>query len=359
MYKSFTAKNFRCFGDLTIEPLERINLIAGKNNVGKTALLEALWLHHGYHNPELGVRVDVFRGLADIKKAEFLWGLFTEFDSDRAIELSSLDSDNQLRSLRISIQERPTTLVPLHNGEVERGNERELPTVEVSDQETTEAIESEVLFEYTSPAGQPTEAHAAIVEDGIVFQRPRGVKEPSGVFLAARRPHRLKENANRFSDLAIVKKEDEIVRMMKIIEPRLKGLSVQRGMIWGDIEGMERLIPLPLMGDGIGRFLDIVLAISVAQDGILLIDEIENGFHHSIMSQVWKAIDEWAKEYTVQVFATTHSEECIRAAHQAFAASKQYDFALHRLEQVKGAIRAVTFDQETLDAAIEMDAEVR
>ncbi|MCK4473405.1 MAG: ATP-binding protein, partial [Anaerolineae bacterium] len=162
-----------------------------------------------------------------------------------------------------------------------------------------------------------------------------------------------------FSDLAIVKKEDEIVRMMKIIEPRLEGLSVQRGMIWGDIEGMERLIPLPLMGDGIGRFLDIVLAISVAQDGILLIDEIENGFHHSIMSQVWKAIDEWAKEYTVQVFATTHSEECLRAAHQTFAASEQYDFALHRLEQVKGAIRAVTFDQETLDAAIEMDAEVR
>ena len=27
MFRSFTVKNFRCFRDLTIEPLERVNLI--------------------------------------------------------------------------------------------------------------------------------------------------------------------------------------------------------------------------------------------------------------------------------------------------------------------------------------------
>ena len=48
MYKSFNIKNFRCFNDLEFKPLERVNLIAGKNNVGKTALLEAIWMHHGY-----------------------------------------------------------------------------------------------------------------------------------------------------------------------------------------------------------------------------------------------------------------------------------------------------------------------
>ncbi|MEA3339937.1 MAG: AAA family ATPase, partial [Chloroflexota bacterium] len=63
MHKSFTIRSFRCFDDLAIEPLERINLIAGKNNIGKTALLEALWLHHGYHNPELGLMLRVLRGL--------------------------------------------------------------------------------------------------------------------------------------------------------------------------------------------------------------------------------------------------------------------------------------------------------
>ena len=63
MYKSFMVKNFRCLADIEIEPLERINLIAGKNNVGKTALLEALWLHHGTNIPDLARRVNSFRGL--------------------------------------------------------------------------------------------------------------------------------------------------------------------------------------------------------------------------------------------------------------------------------------------------------
>ena len=64
MYMSFRAENYRCFEDLTVEPLERVNLVAGKNNVGKTALLETLWLHHEYHNPSLAYWTNVARGRA-------------------------------------------------------------------------------------------------------------------------------------------------------------------------------------------------------------------------------------------------------------------------------------------------------
>ena len=53
MYRSFSIKNFRCFDELTVEGMGRINLIAGKNNVGKTALLEALWVHSGGHGSVL------------------------------------------------------------------------------------------------------------------------------------------------------------------------------------------------------------------------------------------------------------------------------------------------------------------
>ncbi len=41
MIQSFRVKNFRCFQDLTLKSLKRVNLIAGKNNVGKAALLKA------------------------------------------------------------------------------------------------------------------------------------------------------------------------------------------------------------------------------------------------------------------------------------------------------------------------------
>ena len=361
MYKSFTAKNFRGFDDVTIEPLERINLIAGKNNVGKTALLEALWLHHGYHNPELGLRLRVFRGLDRFKRDEFLWDLFSDFDPGKTIELSSRDQDDRVRSLHITIQEHPTSRVSLRERPAE-GNGRESLAADMIEQETTAPVESEVLLDYTDASGESVQAHAYIESDGIRFERPPGVKEPSAVFLAARQRDNLGTLAERFSNLAVDKKEANIVQILRIIEPRLEGLTVQhRGgspIIYGDV-GMKRRMPLPLMGDGMGRLLGIALAIPEVQDGLLLVDEIENGLHHTVMSKVWKAIAELAREYTVQIVATTHSEECIRAAHQAFATSEQYSFALHRLERVKGVIRAVTFGQETLDAAIEMDAEVR
>jgi AAA15 family ATPase/GTPase len=60
MYTSFEITNFRCFDHLKLDNLARVNLIAGKNNVGKTALLEALFVHCGAYNPELAVRLNSF-----------------------------------------------------------------------------------------------------------------------------------------------------------------------------------------------------------------------------------------------------------------------------------------------------------
>lgn len=361
MYTSFTARNYRCFTDLTVGPLEQINLIAGKNNVGKTALLEALWLHQGYYNPELGGRVDAFRGLTRLRKEEFLWDLFQEFDPERTIELLSLDSDNQSRLLRMTIRERPISRVSLRNADHEAKNGQEFPSFEVAGQETTKQLGSEVSFEYTDASGQTTLARVLVQETAIEFQRAPGIKEPGGVFLAARRPFDPEGLTERFSKLAVVKKKDKIVQMLKIVEPRLKDLSVEQTggpMVYGDV-GMERLVPLPLMGDGIGRLLDIALAIPIAQDGILLIDEIENGLHYSIMEDVWKAIADWAQEYNVQVFATTHSWDCIKTAHEALNANKAYNFCLHRLDRIDGEIRAVTYSQKQLATAIATGLEVR
>ena len=107
------------------------------------------------------------------------------------------------------------------------------------------------------------------------------------------------------------------------------------------------------------RLASLVLHIGNAPNGVVLVDEIENGLHHSILPKVWRAIGEVAREFNTQVFATTHSLECIVAAHKAFAGSGLYDFRLHRLERRKATIRAVTYDQEALEAAIETGLEVR
>jgi AAA15 family ATPase/GTPase len=122
---------------------------------------------------------------------------------------------------------------------------------------------------------------------------------------------------------------------------------------------MQRLIPLPVMGGGIVRLTRLSLYIGNAPKGVVLVDEVENGIHYSVMDKVWKAIGEAARRFDAQVFATTHSRECIVAAHKAFTENGSYDFRLHRLEKVNKAISVITYDQKSLAAAIDTGLEVR
>ena len=96
-------------------------------------------------------------------------------------------------------------------------------------------------------------------------------------------------------------------------------------MLRGDI-GIGRMIPFALLGGGLGRLAGILLSIADAPGGVVLIDEVENGFHRSVLSRVWSAIGEAAGRYETQVFATTHSFECIEAAHEAFREDREYTF---------------------------------
>ena len=118
-------------------------------------------------------------------------------------------------------------------------------------------------------------------------------------------------------------------------------------------------MPLQLLGEGISRLLPIMAAIETARNGALFIDEVETGLHHAVMRDVWKAIMEAAKRSRTQIFATTHSRECIEAAFEAAASMQRYELGMHRLERVDGRIEAITYDKESLQAALDADLEVR
>src|SRR5262249_4624478 len=155
---------------------------------------------------------------------------------------------------------------------------------------------------------------------------------------------------NLYGELESAKRQEEILPALRLLEPRLQRLSLipfaGAPVLHGDI-GLSRLVPLPLMGEGLRRLLSILLAIATHKGGVILIDEIENGIHHSVLNKVWQAIALVARQANVQLFATTHSYECILAAHEAFAVSEPYDFALHRLDRTDAGIRPVTYDQDT------------
>lgn len=353
MYKSFIVRNFRCFHDFTVQPLSRVNLVAGKNNVGKTALLEVLWIHQGLPNLTLPFSVNVLRGITVFTEDVPLGDLFSEFDFSTTIETLSQDWENRSKSLHIQLSEKRPSRVPL----IRKDAEEQLRIA------TTEITEYEIVFEYTDESGHSYETHALLLPDGTIqFDKPLISKPATAIFLAARRPPILLQDVQRFGKLEVSGEHEDIVTILQLIEPRLRRLAVvvhgQVSIIHGDI-GMGRLIPVPIMGDGMSRLLSLTLAIATAKNGIVLIDEIENGLHYTIRLEVWKAITALARKFNVQIFATTHSEECIRAAHQAFQEDIEYDFALHRLERVGDSVHSVTYDQETLATALITGLEVR
>jgi len=359
MYQSFKVKNFRCFHELALGDLKRVNLIAGMNNVGKTALLEALFLHGGAYNPQATFKLSAFRGIENVKVnlsrlGETVWdSLFNQFDNTKSIELVG-ENNAGSRSLRLRVAREPAELKKISH------------YISDSPEEfkgllTSSEIAQVLALEYKEN-GRQTALYMVADQKGVRTEPFPSTPPFPTFFQTARLRVPFIEEAERFGKLELEGKQDELLRVLRLIEPRLKRLAVvvESGetMLQGDI-GAARLVPLPLMGEGIARLATLMLYMSNAANGIVLIDEIENGLHHSVMAKVWKAIGEAARQYDTQIFATTHNLECIVAAHRAFMESDQYDFRLHRLERTREGLIAVTYDQEDLAAVIETSLEVR
>lgn len=363
MYGTFEVRNFRCFDEFRIDGLDRVNLIAGKNNVGKTALLEALSLHCDLWNATSVTSLFAFRGITRLKLGlanggDTVWdALFHDFDLSKTIEIVGADPDGDRRTLRLRVLREPS----------ERAKAASfLQDVQDLASGAAASVDATRFLELSYQDG-PTDEYA-----WYMFLDPQGVRivQPPvpapcpAVFQAARHQESLEVEAGRFGQLEINNQVDVLLAALRIVEPRLRRLAMVvlggEPILHADV-AMDRLVPLPFMGEGMTRLASLLLSIGSAQDGVVLIDEVENGLHHSLLTQVWRAIGEAARQFNTQVFATTHSLECIAAAQKAFADGALFepDFRLYRLDRLDGTIHAVAYAPRTLAAALENDLEVR
>ena len=379
MYTSFNIENFRLFDRLSVESLGRVNLIAGENNVGKTALLEALWLHSGPNIPELCLRLSSFRGIPGPNPRRFLHDVFYDFDAEREITLSGRGdwgNGNNERTLKISsrVAESAVVAIPASN----------LPTSPPpgSQESDFSAVSpSEIVFDYTDehkvnfisttrwvrsdlPVGL-SPILPPISSEGLVSQQANMPERPSAVFVSARQRSGPEQDVNRFGEAELDGYSDRILGCLRKVDPRIKRLiTIQNPptpMVYVDI-GLSRPVPIGFLGDGIGRLLSMALAFHSARGGAILIDEIENGLHYSKLEAIWERMLWLSREFNVQVFATTHSYECIKAAHAASRANEfADDLAFFRLQRDRsGGIQCVPYDDlEAFDYAMEYGREVR
>jgi AAA15 family ATPase/GTPase len=158
------------------------------------------------------------------------------------------------------------------------------------------------------------------------------------------------------------KAEKKFIKTLNVIDPRIVDISLgSKNMIYFDL-GLDRRIPLQIMGDGIGRLLSILVTIANFENGIVLIDEIENGFHSSTLDLLWSSIRDVAEAYNVQIFATTHSIECVKTFSNTFTNDLlgADNIRLYRLERSKdNQFKAFKYTGEVLQSALESNWEIR
>ena len=360
MLKTFSITNFKCFRHLAIPDLAQINLITGLNNVGKTALLEALFLHAGHFNPTLSLTINVFRGLPlSTPTPDVIWGwCFTDRNLEKTIQLQGMTDDG--RQLTLSIASIPVkTPTPAPNDAPSAS-----PSTTAGVSLTAAPVRHELLYTHTSQDGQPVTNRLTLNDQGIPIAKSAPPSRITAAFLPSRTMFHM-EDATILDRLNMEKRQPEILEMVRFFDPRIKGFSLSA--LWGpltivvDIEGQEHLMPLPFAGEGLAHFLSILLhVVQVSPGNLLLIDEIDNGIHFSILPKVWSAIFQMALKSQVQIVATTHNRECVMAAHKASSTLLGYPFRLHRLERLRdNSLQVISYDRETLSTVLAADFEVR
>jgi ABC-type dipeptide/oligopeptide/nickel transport system ATPase component len=155
-----------------------------------------------------------------------------------------------------------------------------------------------------------------------------------------------------------------VIEALRIIEPKIEDVEfIMTGyppQPCGLVKFTDEDIWVWLnnMGDGINCIFNIVFA--AINFKVLLIDEFENSLHYTVQEELWKLIFKLSKTFNIQVFATTHSNDCISAFERALNSDgNTVTGKLIRLENVNGSIKYVEYSGDELKIINEQHIETR
>jgi hypothetical protein len=350
MIESLEISNFRCFDHVELDDLRIVNLIVGRNASGKTALLEALYFTLG--NPGLAFKLKLWRGMGSqvnytehTESRNALWrDLFHKFEQSRVVYIAFKGTGELERAVRISCRLRESQAVTTKK---ERTTISDIPPIAFSYFRGTKLLGT-VKPEFT--------------DNGVVI---KNAPQPAhGQFFPSVAPIDPKETANNFSSLSKKGEHHSIIDAVRDLTAFnfIRDLSIEIAndvpMVYASIAGVPEKMPLGLVSTGLSRLIAFLVAIANNQGGIVIVDEIENGFYFDSMKDIWELLRKFCERYDVQLFASTHSAECLEAAGEA-AAGNEDDFSLLRTERNKDVSIVRQFTGMSFRNAMMQDAEVR
>ena len=393
MLNSLEIKNFRALEDFKVAKLGRVNLIVGKNNSGKSTVLEALRIYAGNAQRELLVDIakshDETYQLAELKFGDLntampFEDLFTGRrlpDDDTVIVIGeSADSSQALRIIyRISIDDNELKEDVEGLTDIQRSGFSQAVTknqyialVEQRNADFVTKRESLIAIKNKKSA-------SISLSDAFLTTRNSIRHEALGITPCSFIPTQLisiDELAKEWDNIVGTEHEEIVKQALRIILPEFQNIYfVQNNKTSSSSDGSQRTakvklpnlprpVPLKSLGDGMTRILQLALKLVSAQGGFLLIDELENGLHYSIQEKVWAWLFEIAERLDIQVFATTHSWDCIENFTKVAIANETTEGIVFRMGKSARTsnheqIIATVFDKDSLYRMTQADIEIR
>lgn len=280
--EEFNVENYKLFDELQVKELNRVNLITGKNNVGKTSLIESIFLALGPANPTLWSKISSWRGLDRVSpKQSTVPYLFPKLDTSHPITFDVSASGNFHYKVQMRFGESIT------QSSVSKTQSRKASgqgTVSIEDLEERRTVQ----LSYIPDKGKRRESVATITRGEVEFTGARGLPFAESIFIRPGVSSKETSNPERYTRLDKSNRIQEFQKHLKSVEPNLirTGLGVENDetMIMGDVG--YGLVPLSLLGSGMFRLTTILLSIANYPNAVVLLDEIEYGFHHSIFEKV-------------------------------------------------------------------------
>ncbi|MCX7093461.1 MAG: AAA family ATPase [Methylobacter sp.] len=386
MLNSLEIKNFRALEDFKVAKLGRVNLIVGKNNSGKSTVLEALRIYAGNANRSLLEKIaeshDEKFWLSDEEKDELeIPPIFEDFfngrqfpkdDESTPIVIGDPISYGSLLFIQHVFFVEKEKLVADEKGvTTQQKNMYVVPKLDSNDEGMPYA---QGLKIYKGDSSF-TIMFGSIGYTG--FTRSdylTGTTAPCAFIPTQFVP--MDDLANEWDKIAYTEYEKIVGKALEIIipeyehlvfvkneNPRSSSRASQR-IAKVKLSNLHRPVPLNSLGDGMVRILQLALKLVSAKGGFLLIDEFENGLHYSTQEKVWALLFEMAERLDIQVFATTHSWDCVQNFTKVALTNETIEGVLFRMGKSaknsnRGQIIATVFDKDSLYRMTQADIEIR
>jgi AAA15 family ATPase/GTPase len=350
MFKSVSVKNFRGIDNLELKNLAQINIFVGENGIGKSSILDAIFTGLNPNSAELIFRTNIFRNISFMDE-DFWRTYFYNFDFNNLIEIELY---NKNKSRKIAINPYYSEQKIFFN----KKNQENISEEYLKNTPTQKRVFGLKLnFDnYISKIWEKT--------DGVEWKEDDNYNGAIlGNYIGPNTTAGGKDSVKKFSDISESNNEDIIIKSIQSLNENIQDIEVHssKGIIVKD-KRFSRKVSLNTYGDGIVRAFNLLCFILGKDNGITLIDEIENGLHIESQKKIWQSLFQILDtNNNRQIFATTHSYEMVKKLHEVAKENKmENSVAVFRLQEDRNKkLIAVHYSPEELENAIGNNNEIR